>query len=178
MPIKRLVRNTKPREIDRLRAVYLNAERRIVDEINRSLARGTVDYHSRAALDRVRKILTEMQDASFKYVPRVMENIVRAGMHPAGYANAANIANMTGRISPVVEMLSDNLLGEIVEATEKSYRSAADIIIGRQEPDAFREVINQKAAEGTAAGYIVKGLENGLVFAVFFFALLRCSSGK
>lgn len=158
-------------ELDRLRRIFLKAETDIINEIARLRSRGLVDYHALAALERVQRILLEMQDECWKYAPRMIERYfyanhpeLRAGgresvrKHLAGYENASALS-MTE--VDVVQRLTVNLMGEIEEASATVVQSLADAMLGRQESGIFRrvglETVISYQAQGRTLQESVKG---------------------
>lgn len=135
-----------------LRALFLRAERRIIDEITRKRAAGYVDYAEVAALERVQKILQDMQDECWDYVPEMVEKIFyRSDKDAAGYRNARALS--APQIA-AVNQLSYNLLGEIAEASETAYKTVQGFYtIARLEADPYRRAALKQAAAQEAAGY-------------------------
>ena len=135
-----------------LRALFLRTERRIIDEITRKRAAGFVDYAEVAALERVQRILQSMVDESWDYVPQMIEKIFyRSDKDAAGYSNARAL---TSQQTGAIKQLSDNLLGEILEASEEAYRTVSGFFtVGRLEADPYRsvglKVMIEQQAEGT-----------------------------
>ena len=135
-----------------LRALFLRTERRIIDEITRKRAAGFVDYAEVAALERVQQILQNMVDESWDYVPQMVEKIFyRSDKAAAGYSNARAL---TSQQTGAIKQLSDNLLGEILEASEEAYRTVSGFFtVGRLEGDPYRKVglkvMLEQQAEGT-----------------------------
>lgn len=135
-----------------LRALFLRTERRIIDEITRKRAAGFVDYAEVAALERVQQILQNMVDESWDYVPQMIEKIFyRSDKAAAGYSNARTL---TSQQTGAIKQLSDNLLGEILEASEEAYRTVSSFFtVGRLEADPYRsvglKVMIEQQAEGT-----------------------------
>ena len=135
-----------------LRALFLRTERRIIDEITRKRAAGFVDYAEVAALERVQQILQNMVDESWDYVPQMIEKIFyRSDKDAAGYSNARAL---TSQQTGAIKQLSDNLLGEILEASEEAYRTVSGFFsVGRLEADPYRsvglKVMIEQQAEGT-----------------------------
>lgn len=135
-----------------LRTLFLRTERQIIDEITRKRAAGYVDYAEVAALERIQKILQSMVDESWSYVPQMIEKIFyRSDKHAAGYTNARTL---TAPQIAVVQQLSNNLLGEIMEASETAYQTAQEFYtVARLEADPYR-----KAALLQTAGQEVSGI--------------------
>ena len=147
-----LKRRSEREELERLIQAFLRAETDIVNEIARLRARGLVDYHAEAALERVQDILRNLEDESWTYVPRMIEREFyvkhpearkpldipeTAEKHAAGYANAAAL---TGEQTDIVQRLTMNLMGEIDAATATVTATLQNALIGRVEPDIFRRV--------------------------------------
>ena len=136
----------------RMQQLYLKTERKLINEITRKRALGQVDYAEVAALERVQKILTDMQSEAFEYVPQMVETIFHGEgeKNAAGYANARTLT--TAQID-VSQTLINNLLGEIVEASNTALESAKTwLSIGRLEGDEFRNAALQFTAEQQAMG--------------------------
>lgn len=135
-----------------LRALFLRAERRIIDEITRKRAAGYADYAEVAALERVQKILQDMQDECWDYVPEMIEKIFyRSDKDAAGYRNARTLS--APQIA-AVNQLSYNLLGEIAEASETAYKTVQGFYtIARLEADPYRRAALKEVAAQEAAGY-------------------------
>ena len=135
-----------------LRALFLRAERRIIDEITRKRAAGYADYAEVAALERVQKILQDMQDECWDYVPEMIEKIFyRSDKDAAGYRNARTLS--APQIA-AVNQLSYNLLGEIAEASETAYKTVQGFYtIARLEADPYRRAALKQVAAQEAAGY-------------------------
>ncbi len=136
-----------------LRMLFLRAERELIDEITRKRERGLVDYAEVASLERVQRILQSLVDRSWAYVPEMIETIFyRSDKDAAGYRNARSL---TSARMDIVQQLGNNLMGQIVEASEKAYESVQTLYtIARLEADPFREtalkeVLRQQAAGGS-----------------------------
>nr|DAF41100.1 MAG TPA: minor capsid protein [Caudoviricetes sp.] len=135
-----------------LRMLFLKTEQRLIAEINRKRNQGYVDYAEIAALNRTQKILQEMVDESWSYVPAMVEKIFYKSEEAAnGYANAAGLtASQLG----VVQQLSNNLLGDIVEASVTAQKNIEETFqVGRREADRIREAALKSVAEARTAGY-------------------------
>jgi hypothetical protein len=135
-----------------LRMLYLKTEQRLIAEINRKRSQEYVDYAEVAALNRTQKILQEMVDDSWSYVPAMIEKIYYKSEAAAnGYKNAAGLtASQLG----IVQQLSNNLLGDIVEASVTAQRNIEETFqVGRREVDKVREAALKSVAEARAAGY-------------------------
>lgn len=145
-----------PREekaILKVQKIYLDAERRIVAEITRKRRLGYVDYAEVAALERVQQILTEMQNESFLFVPEMVESI----FHGQGEKNAAGYENaraLTTTETAVVQTLANNLLGEVIAASNVVLNSAREYLaVARLEGDEFREAALEAVASQQAIGH-------------------------
>lgn len=134
-----------------LRQLFLRAERQIIDEITRKRAAGYVDYAEVAALERVQKILQDMQDECWGYVPEMVEKIFyRSDKDAAGYRNARIL---TSSQTAAVNQLSYNLLGEIAEASETAYKTVQGFYtIARLETDPYRTAALTQVAQQEASG--------------------------
>lgn len=134
-----------------LRSLFLRVERQIINEITRKRAVGYMDYTEVAALERVQTILQNMVDESWDYVPQMIEKIFyRSDKDAAGYANARAL---TATQTAAVQQLSNNLLGEILEASETVYKASQEFFtIARLESDPFRTTALTQAARQEASG--------------------------
>jgi len=121
-----------------MRMLFLRTERELVNEITRKRNSGYVDYAEVAALERVQKILQNMVDESWAYVPVMVEKIFcQSGKDASAYA-AARALSVTQ--TAAVQQLSANLLGEITEASEEAFKSVQKLYtVGRLEADPFRQ---------------------------------------
>lgn len=132
--------------------LFLRTERRLVDEITRKRKNGHVDYAEVASLERVQSILQEMTEKSYDYVPIMVEKIFyKSDKDAAGYANARSL---TSTQYNTVQILANNLIGEIYEAADTAYQSVEKLYaIGRLENDPYRstalKAVMQKEAAGT-----------------------------
>lgn len=136
-----------------LMLLFYRTEQKIIREINRKRQAGYVDYAEIAALMRIRKDLARMVQGAEHYVPLAIEHEFYTGEIARRAYKAAREAVNPGR-TLAIEQLTDNLLGEIVEASQTAYRSAekALYLIGRPEPDIFRTEGITKAAEALTEG--------------------------
>lgn len=134
-----------------LRMLFLRTEQRLIDEINRKRQRGYVDYAETAALARVQRILKDMVDECWSYVPKMIETIFYKSEAAAnGYSNAAGL---TAVQLDVVNQLSGNLLGDIVEASSTVQKNMEMFFqIGRLEEGKLRETALKTAAAQQALG--------------------------
>ena len=136
-----------------LLALFRQTELKLIREIARKRGQGYVDYAEVAALERVRRTLQRMTGDAEKYVPLMIEHEFYQGKEAAaGYANAQAMIN-PGR-SRAIEILTDNLLGQVEEMAQTAYQATASklFLIGRLESDPFRETVIEKAAESLAEG--------------------------
>lgn len=134
-----------------LRMLFLRTERMIIDEITRKRAAGYVDYAEVAALERVQKILQDMVDESWTYVPEMVEKIFyKSDKDAAGYQNARTL---TATQTAAVQQLSNNLLGEILEASETAFKTVQGFYtVARLESDPFRTTAIKQVALQEASG--------------------------
>lgn len=136
-----------------LLALFRQTELKLIREIARKRGQGYVDYAEVAALERVRRTLQRMTGDAEKYVPLMIEHEFYQGKEAAaGYANAQAMIN-PGR-SRAIEILVDNLLGQVDEMAQTAYQATASklFLVGRLESDPFRETVIEKAAESLAEG--------------------------
>ena len=144
-----LKRAPNQKELDRLRKIYLKAETDIINEIGRLRSMGNVDYHAVAALERVQTILKSMEDECWEYVPIMIEKqfyvrvpearkiLEPVEKHIAGYENAGAL---TSTQYSIVQQLTNNLMGEIVESGLVVMSTLKNALIGRTENDVYRRV--------------------------------------
>lgn len=159
-----LNRASHDKELEKLVAIFLKAETDIINEIGRLRSRGLVDYHAVAALERVQAILRKMENDAWEYVPQMIEKqfYVRVpearkrldvpetpAKHAAGYRNAAAL---TGEQMDIVQRLTQNLMGEITDATMTSMTTLQSAILGRIQPDVYRRVGMEQVAAMQATG--------------------------
>ena len=149
------------REIEKLIAIYLKAETDIINEIGRLRSQGLVDYHAVAALERVQAILRNLENDAWEYVPKIVEKqfYVRVpearkiaepvSKHIAGYINAATL---TSEQHNLVQMLTQQLLGELTEAGITAMSTVQSAILGRVTPDIYRRVGLEQVAQAEATG--------------------------
>jgi hypothetical protein len=136
-----------------LLALFRQTELKLIREIARKRGQGYVDYAEVAALARVRKTIERMKGDAGKYVPLMIEHEFYQGAEAvAGYAAAQALINPAR--SRAVEILVDNLLGQVDEMAETAYQSTASklFLVGRLESDPFRDTVIEKAAESLAEG--------------------------
>lgn len=137
------------RELEALRKVFLQAETDIINEIGRLRTLGNVDYHAVAALDRVQAILKGLENDCWKYVPKMIEKQFYARVpearkiledvdkHVSGYTNARML---TSTQYSIIDTLTTNLMGEIVESESVVMSMLKNALIGRTENDVYRRV--------------------------------------
>lgn len=134
-----------------MRLLFLRTERDLIAEITRKRQRGLVDYAETASLERVQRILQNMVDESWFYVPEMIETIFyRSEKDAAGYRNARVL---TATQTAVVQQLGNNLLGELTEASETAYKNVERLYtIGRLEADPLREMALKQVIAQEASG--------------------------
>lgn len=140
-----------------MRMLFLRTEQELIHEITRKRKAGYVDYAEVASLERVQKTLRSMVDESWSYVPTMIETIFyHSEKAAAGYRNARTL---TAARTAMVQQLSNNLLGELAEASETAYKEVQKLYtIGRLEADPFREAaLKQVLAQEAAGSGWVKG---------------------
>lgn len=149
------------KELEKLIQVFLKAETDIINEIGYLRSKGLVDYHAVAALERVQAILRKMENDSWEYVPRMIEKefYVRVPearkieepveKHVEGYKNALTL---TAEQTDVVQRLVMNLMGEITDASMTVMSTLQSALIGRVEPDIYRQVGLEQVAAQAASG--------------------------
>ena len=171
-----LQRAPNQKELNKLREIFLKAETRIINEIGRLRSLGYVDHHAVAALERVQAILKKMETDSWEYVPAMIEKQFYARVpealritqpvekHIQAYNNAAAL---TSTQYSVIEALTANLMGEIVEAENEVMRTLENTLLGRQKSDIFRDLTlqytTQAVAEGKGATKTVNQIVNQLM---------------
>lgn len=136
-----------------LQKIFEDTQDKLIREILRKRSKGYVDYAEVAALERVRKTLQKMVKGAEKYVPLAVEHeFYKRPESAEAYRNARESIN-PGR-TRAVEILSDNLLGEVEEMAETAYQSTASklFLVGRAQEDIFREAALTSAVEASAAG--------------------------
>lgn len=173
-----LQRAPNEKELEKLISIYLKAETDIINEIGRLRSRGLVDYHAVAALERVQTILRKLENDAWEYVPKMIEKqfYVRvpearkalevpetAAKHAAGYMNAAAL---TGEQMNLVQMLTQQLMGEITDAAMTAMATIQSAVLGRVEPDVYRRVGLEQVAAMQATGKGVNAAVPGFVEAL------------
>lgn len=170
-----LNRAPNEKELEKLISIYLKAETDIINEIGRLRSQGLVDYHAVAALERVQAILRKMESDAWEYVPQMIEKqfYVRVPearkvlevpetveKHVAGYTNASVL---TSDQWSIVDNLTQQLMGEITDATMTAMATVQSAILGRIEPDVYRRVGLEQVAAMQATGRGVKAVVPGFV---------------
>lgn len=155
---------TSDRYLKKLIEIYLAAETDIINEIGRLRSEGLIDYHAVAALERVQKILRNLENDCWTYVPRMVEAEFYAihpearkpleypetvAKHIAGYFNARAL---TGEQHFVVDQLVNALMAEVTEANITAMETVQSAIVGRVEPDIYRRVGLEVVALQEATG--------------------------
>lgn len=167
-----LRRAPNERELQKLISIYLKAETDIINEIGRLRSQGLADYHAVAALERVQEILRKMESDAWDYVPKAIEKqfYVRVPearkilepleKHQRGYLNASNL---TSDQMNIVQRLTQNLMGEITDAAMTVMATIQSAILGRVEPDIYRQVGLEQVAAMQATGRGVSRTVPGFV---------------
>ena len=174
MPTIKRAPNEK--ELEALRKIFLKAETDIINEIGRLRTMGNIDYHAVASLERVQAILKQMETECWKYVPQMIEKqfyvrvpearriLEPVEKHKTGYANAEAL---TATQYNIVDNLTINLMGEIVEAEKVVMSTLKNALIGRTENDVYRriglELIAKKEVIGSGAQATVNEFVNTLM---------------
>lgn len=170
MPLKKI---PNERELQKLISIYLKAETDIINEIGRLRSLGNVDYHAVAALERVQAILRKMENDSWEYVPQAIEKMFYVRVpearrilgetpekHFVAYQNARNL---TSEQMDIVQRLTQNLMGEITDAAITAMSTVQSAILGRIEPDIYRQVGLEQVAAMQAVGKSVNAKVPGFV---------------
>ena len=150
------------RLLEHLRRVYLKAEVDIINEIARLRSRGLIDYHAVAALKRVQQILVQLQDESWTYIPRMIEEKFYAN-HPDYYTRAPKsvLGHLLGYKATqvltiasmdIVAKLTAACMGSITEASDTVMNGLTSLLIGREDNDIFRYVGLETVREIQATG--------------------------
>lgn len=138
-----------------LRNLFLRTEQELIREITRKRAVGHVEYAEVAALERVQKILQNMVDTSWSYVPVMIEKIFyHSDKDAAGYTNARTITGMRSVTQiAIMEQLANNLQGELMEMAGTAKRSVENVFtIARLENDPYRKLALEQILRQEAAG--------------------------
>ena len=135
-----------------LQWLFRKTETDIIDEIFRKRRKGYIDYAEVAALERIQSDLQDMVDQSYEYVPKMIEKqFYGTPKDLNGYANARSIAGQTNMV--MMETLTDNLLGEIIEAAAVAQVNAGRLYtIARLDEDEFRKAALSNTAYAEALG--------------------------
>lgn len=167
-----LQRAPNEKEVQKLISIYLKAETDIINEIGRLRSQGLVDYHAVAALERVQEILRKMESDAWDYVPQAIEKMFyvrvpearkileQVEKHQRGYLNASNL---TSDQMDIVQRLTQNLMGEITDAAMTVMATIQSAILGRVEPDIYRQVGLEQVAAMQATGRGVSRTVPGFV---------------
>lgn len=164
------------RELDHLRKVYLSAEVSIINEIARLRSRGLIDYHAVAALERVQKILLGLQDASWKYVPRMIERYFYVA-HPDKYTRAektlqghiwgyGSASSLTATQIDTVSRLVYEYIGNMESASAKIMADMSDMLLGRKYGDIFRQEGLEASIRLQAGGTSFQGEKGAFIDAL------------
>ena len=138
-----------------LRNLFLRTEQELIKEITRKRAAGHVEYAEVAALERVQKILQNMVDTSWSYVPVMIEKIFyHSDKDAAGYTNARTITGTRSVTQiAIMEQLANNLQGELMEMAGTAKRSVESVFtIARLENDPYRKLALEQILRQEAAG--------------------------
>lgn len=138
-----------------LRNLFLRTEQELIREITRKRNVGHVEYAEVAALERVQKILQNMVDTSWSYVPVMIEKIFyHSDKDAAGYTNARTITGMRSVTQiAIMEQLANNLQGELMEMAGTAKRSVENVFtIARLENDPYRKLALEQILRQEAAG--------------------------
>lgn len=138
-----------------LRNLFLQTEQELIREITRKRAAGHVEYAEVAALERVQKILQNMVDTSWSYVPVMIEKIFyHSDKDAAGYTNARTITGTRSVTQiAIMEQLANNLQGELMEMAGTAKRSVENVFtIARLENDPYRKLALEQILRQEAAG--------------------------
>ena len=152
------------KELEVLIQLFLRAETNIINEIGRLRSLGNVDYHAVAALTRVQAILKQLETDAWTYVPKMVAEPFYANTpaarkplemvekHLAGYTKASALTSMQ---YSVVDRLTANLMGEILEASATTAATLENALLGRRRNDRYRQAglaaVAQMQAEGAGA---------------------------
>lgn len=160
-----LNRASHDKELEKLVAIFLKAETDIINEIGRLRSQGLVDYHAVAALERVQAILRKMENDAWEYVPKMIEKqfYVRVPEARKMLETPENASALTGDQWSIVDTLTQQLMGEITDATMTAMATVQSAILGRIEPDVYRRVGLEQVAAMQATGRGVKAVVPGFV---------------
>lgn len=138
-----------------LRNLFLRTEQELIRETTRKRAAGHVEYAEVAALERVQKILQNMVDTSWSYVPVMVEKIFyHSDKDAAGYANARTITGTRSVTQiAIMEQLANNLQGELMEMAGTAKQSVENVFtIARLEKDPYRKLTLEQILRQEATG--------------------------
>ena len=139
------------KRILKLRSIYARAEEEIIKEITRKRSLDQVVYAEVAALERVQRILLNMQEEAGEYIPDMVEKYFDSDKDRAGYENAGAL---TSAQTDITQMLINNLEGEIMEASAVAEASAAEFLtLARLEADEYRRAALESVTEAEATGW-------------------------
>lgn len=174
-----LNRAPNEKELKKLIEIFLRAETAIINEIGRLRSQGYADYHVVASLERVQAILRQMESDSWEYVPQMIEKMFYVRVpearriegetvekHLRGYLNAGVGATLTGEQHAIVDQLVASLMGEITDATITALATVQSALIGRVEPDVYRQVGMEQVAYQQARGAGIYKMLPGFVEAL------------
>ena len=134
-----------------LRMLYAKTEQELIREIARKRASNYVDYAEVAALKRVQETLQDMVDESWDYAPTMIETIFYKTQKDIRGYRSAEAFSVTQ--TAVVEQLTNNFMGEIMEAAVTAERSTRELLgISRLENDPFRAETLKAVAQKEATG--------------------------
>lgn len=145
---------------EQLRKIYLKAEQDIIEAIFYKRRRGLLDYSEQAALRRVQRILTNMQDACWKYVPKMIEANFYVShpelakmqdpvqKHIGAYLNA----EMTAEQTDVAQSLASNLMAEVIRASNTVEINAQQTIGRITRDDVYRRAALEANAQMESEG--------------------------
>jgi hypothetical protein len=92
-----------------------------------------------------------MQEEAGEYIPQMVEKYFESDKDRSGYENAAAL---TSTQTDVVQMLVNNLEGEVMEASMMAQATATEFLtIARLEADAYRNAALESVAEAKATGW-------------------------
>ena len=150
-------------ELDILKKLYLRTEQEIINELARLRARGLIDYHAVAALNRIQKILQKMVGKSGGYIKRAIEKYFyrnrphlytkvdrSAAEHLQGYINAEAL---TTTELDIVNRLQTSVEAKLAQASLNIQDNLTGVLLGRQAQDIFRqkglEMVMRQQAQGS-----------------------------
>ena len=138
-----------------LRNLFLRTEQELIKEISKKRMLGQVEYAEVIALERVQRILQNMVDTSWSYVPAMIEKIFyHSDKDATGYANARDITgtHSASQIA-IMEQLANNLQGELMEMAGTAKKSVEKVFtIARLENDPYRKLALEEILRQEASG--------------------------